>query len=63
MSHEDDRQLASEIEDALRALGIVNGLHGADRRVEPFVRELRAGENRISAERAAAEQQDTDSVR
>ena len=48
---DDDRQLASEIEDALRALGIArHRKHGEDRPVAPFVRELRGGDHRRPSE-------------
>ncbi|NDV86302.1 hypothetical protein GTW51_06260 [Aurantimonas aggregata] len=60
MSHDDDRQLAGEIEEALRALGIANPRFNDDRRVEPFVRELRGGEMK-SAGASGSGQQDIDS--
>ncbi|HEX2018951.1 MAG TPA: hypothetical protein VGO17_08435 [Aurantimonas sp.] len=56
MSHDnnDDRHLASEVEDALRALGIVG--QEKDPRVAPFVRELRCwNSHRSSGESGAGE--------
>ncbi|MBB4005432.1 MAG: hypothetical protein V7704_10965 [Aurantimonas endophytica] len=58
MSNDDDRQLAGEIEAALRALGIVNSRCGPGRLVEPLVRELRSGET--MAGKADPEQREAD---
>jgi hypothetical protein len=54
MSHDDndDRHLASEVEDALRALGIVG--QEKDARVAPFVRELRDWNDHRSGDEAGA---------
>lgn len=57
MSNDDDRQLAGEIEAALRALGIASR-HGVDHQVEPFVRELRGGEIRQASDEDESGQQD-----
>lgn len=60
MSIDDDKQLASEIEDALRALGIAKRRQGADSLVEPLVRELRGDEMEQSADDTASGQQEAD---
>lgn len=60
VSNDDDKELASEVEDALRALGIASSRNSSDRPVERFVRELRGGEIEASTDESDSGSQQAD---
>ena len=64
MPTDDDKQIASEIEDALCALGIARRRrHGEDRPVAPFVHELRGGKGKRTVDEGEAATEKADHAR